>query len=209
MKAGLWNRKDFSGTELYGKTLKYRHLALGVLGIFFYVGGEVSIGSFLVNYMKDLVGFTPQVAGTYLSFFWGGAMVGRFIGSYVLQFTSPGRALGFNAAVVCVLLVITMATTGFVALWSVLVIGLFNSIMFPTIFTLAIAKLGRHTSSGSGLLCMGIVGGAVLPWLTGKLADYINLQYAFVIPLLCYLYIVFYGFKGSVPKLPEGVTEND
>ena len=88
-------------------------------------------------------------------------------------------------------------------------IGLFNSIMFPTIFTLAIAKLGRHTSSGSALLCMAIVGGALLPWVTGKLADIINLQYSFVVPLACYLYIVFYGFKGSVPKLPEGVTEND
>jgi FHS family L-fucose permease-like MFS transporter len=195
--------------ELYGKTLKYRHLALGTLGIFFYVGGEVAIGSFLVNYMKDLVGFTPEIAGKYLMFYWGGAMVGRFIGSAVLRFVKPGLVLGINATTVCLLLVVTMASSGTVAMWSVLAIGLFNSIMFPTIFTLAIAKLGRHTSSGSGLLCMAIVGGALVPWIMGKFADVINLQYSFIVPFLCYLYIVFYGLKGSAPILPNGVTEND
>ena len=173
------------------------------------MGGEVAIGSFLVSYMNVMVGFTPGVAGTYLMFYWGGAMVGRFIGSFVLRFFKPGVVLGCNATIVCLLLVVTMMTKGQVAMWTVLSIGLFNSIMFPTIFTLAIAKLGRHTSSGSALLCMAIVGGALLPWVTGKLADIINLQYSFVVPLVCYLYIVFYGFKCSVPKLPESVTEND
>jgi FHS family L-fucose permease-like MFS transporter len=193
--------------ELYTKTLKYPHLALGAIGIFFYVGGEVAIGSFLVNYMKDLVGFTAEHAGKFLMFYWGGAMVGRFIGSAVLRYIKPGYVLGFNATVVCVLLVVTMVSSGHVAMWSVLAIGLFNSIMFPTIFTLAIAKLGRHTSSGSGLLCMAIVGGAAVPWVTGKVADLIGLHYSFIIPLLCYLYIIYYGVKGSVPKLPQGVTE--
>jgi FHS family L-fucose permease-like MFS transporter len=195
--------------ELYLKTLKYPHLALGTLGIFFYVGGEVSIGSFLVNYLKDMVNFDAAKAGQYLSIYWGGAMVGRFIGAAVLRTVKPGLVLGMNATVVCLLLVVTMLTKGQVAMWSVLLIGLFNSIMFPTIFTLAIAKLGRHTSSGSGLLCMAIVGGAILPWVTGKLADVITLQYSFVVPLVCYLYIMFYGFKGSEPRLPAGVTEND
>ena len=193
--------------ELYVKTLKYPHLALGALCIFFYVGGEVAIGSFLVNYMKDLVGFTAEQAGKYLMFYWGGAMVGRFIGAAVLRYIKPGSVLGFNATVVCVLLVITMASSGHVAMWSVLGIGLFNSIMFPTIFTLAIAKLGRHTSSGSGLLCMAIVGGAVIPWVTGRVADLIGLHHSFIIPFICYLYIIYYGIKGSVPKVPEDATE--
>jgi FHS family L-fucose permease-like MFS transporter len=195
--------------ELYMKTLKYPHLSLGVLGIFFYVGGEVAIGSFLVNYMKDLVGFTPEQAGKFLMFYWGGAMVGRFIGAAILRFVKPSLVLGFNATIVCVLLIVTMVSGGHVAMWSILGIGLFNSIMFPTIFTLAIAKLGRHTSSGSALLCMGIVGGALIPWVTGKVADGIGLHHAFIVPFICYLYILFYGLKGSAPKLPQGVTERD
>ncbi len=195
--------------ELYARTLKYPHLALGTVGIFFYVGGEVAIGSFLVNYMKDMVGFTAAVAGQYLMFYWGGAMVGRFIGSAVLRFAKPSLVLAVNATVVCLLLVVTMLSKGQVAIWTVLVIGLFNSIMFPNIFTLAIAKLGRHTSTGSALLCMAIVGGAVIPWITGKLADQIGLQYSFVVPLICYLFIVYYGVKGWVPRLPEGATESD
>jgi MFS transporter, FHS family, L-fucose permease len=195
--------------ELYIKTLKYPHLALGVLGIFFYVGGEVAIGSFLVNYMKDLVGFTAEQAGKFLMFYWGGAMVGRFIGAAILRFVKPSMVLAINAIVVCLLLIVTMTSNGHIAMWSVLGIGLFNSIMFPTIFTLAIAKLGRHTSSGSGLLCAAIVGGALIPPLMGKVADTIGLHHSFIIPLICYLYIFFYGFKGSAPKLPAGVTEND
>jgi MFS transporter, FHS family, L-fucose permease len=195
--------------ELYMKTLKYPHLALGVLGIFFYVGGEVAIGSFLVNYMKDLVGFTAAQAGKFLMFYWGGAMVGRFIGAAILRFVKPSMVLAFNATIVCLLLIVTMASNGHVAMWSVLAIGLFNSIMFPTIFTLAIAKLGRHTSSGSGLLCAAIVGGALVPPLMGKVADAVGLHISFIVPLICYLYIFYYGFKGSTPKLPQGATEND
>ena len=106
--------------ELFMKTLKYPHLALGVLGIFFYVGGEVAIGSFLVNYMKDLVGFTAEQAGKFLMFYWGGAMVGRFIGAAILRFIKPSRVLAFNATIVCLLLVVTMVTKGHVAMWSVL-----------------------------------------------------------------------------------------
>ena len=201
--------KHESTLELYGKTLKYRHLALGTVGIFFYVGGEVAIGSFLVNYMKDMVGFTTAVAGQYLMFYWGGAMVGRFLGSAILRYAQPARVLAINATVVCALLVITMLSKGYVAMWSVLLIGLFNSIMFPNIFTLAISKLGRHTSSGSALLCMAIVGGAIIPWVTGKFADIVSLQYAFIVPLICYLYVVYYGFKGYEPRLPAGVTASD
>jgi FHS family L-fucose permease-like MFS transporter len=195
--------------ELFAKTLKYPHLFLGTLGIFFYVGGEVAIGSFLVNYMKDMVGFTAEQAGKFLMFYWGGAMVGRFIGSAVMHYVKPATVLAFNATIVCLLLVVTMSSHGHVAMWSVLAIGLFNSIMFPTVFSLAIAKLGRHTSSGSGLLCMAIVGGAIVPWITGKAADVIGLHLSFIVPLICYVYIIFYGMRGSVPKLPKGVSEKD
>jgi FHS family L-fucose permease-like MFS transporter len=156
-----------------------------------------------------MVGFTAEQAGKFLMFYWGGAMVGRFLGSVIMRYVKPATVLGINATIVCILLAVTMATHGHVAMWSVLSIGLFNSIMFPTIFTLAIAKLGRHTSSGSGLLCMAIVGGAVMPWIMGRVADGIGLHLSFIVPLLCYLYIIFYGIKGAVPKLPKGVAESD
>jgi FHS family L-fucose permease-like MFS transporter len=153
------------------------------------------------------VDLTKAVAAQYLSLYWGGAMVGRFIGAVVLRYVKPRLVLALNGTVVCVLLAITMATHGHVSMIAVLAIGLFNSIMFPTIFTLAIAKLGRHTSSGSGLLCMAIVGGAIVPVIVGVFADKINLHFSFIVPLLCYLYIIFYGVKGAEPKLPQGVTE--
>ena len=185
---------------VYMDTLRQRHLALGVLAIFFYVGGEVSIGSFLVNYMKEMMGFEPEVAGRYLMLYWGGAMAGRFIGAVVLRTVKPGLVLGLNAAIVCVLLAVSMSTKGQIAVWSALGIGFFNSIMFPTIFTLAITGLKDRTSTGSALLCMGIVGGAVLPWVTGILADNIGLQLSFVIPLGCYIYIIYYGLRGSLVR---------
>jgi FHS family L-fucose permease-like MFS transporter len=126
-------------------------------------------------------------------------MVGRFIGSALLQRVRAGRMLAFNAMVAALLVVIAVLAHGQAAMWTILSIGLFNSIMFPTIFTLAIAGLGRHTGQGSGILCMAIVGGAILPVAVGKLADTIGLQRSFVLPALCYLYIAYYGWKGSAP----------
>jgi len=176
----------------------YRHLVLGAIGIFMYVGGEVAIGSFLVNFMShpDIAGLPEQTAGKYLSFYWGGAMVGRFIGAVVMTRVKPSRVLAFNSVVVMVLLLVAMASAGTTAMYAVLAIGLFNSIMFPTIFTLAIDGLGKHTGAGSGVLCMAIVGGAIVPVIQGFLADHISLLYSFVVPLVCYLYIAFYGVKG-------------
>lgn len=176
----------------------YRHLVLGAVGIFVYVGAEVAIGSILVNFMErpEIGGLSAEAAGKYLSLYWGGAMVGRFIGSAVLARVSPGKVLAFNATVAAGLLLLAMATAGTTAMWSLLAIGLFNSIMFPTIFTLAIAGLGKHTGAASGVLCMAIVGGAIVPALQGLFVDHISLLYSFVIPLVCYLYIVHYGLRG-------------
>lgn len=180
----------------------YRHLVLGAVGIFMYVGGEVAIGSFLVNFMgqPNIAGLPEDVAGKYVSFYWGGAMIGRFIGAVVMTKVKPTRVLAFNAVVVMVLLGIAMATGGKVAMWTVLAIGLFNSIMFPTIFTLAIAGLGKHTGAASGVLCMAIVGGAIVPVIQGYVADTVGVLTSFIVPLVCYLYIAYYGAKGSQPQ---------
>jgi FHS family L-fucose permease-like MFS transporter len=177
---------------------QYRHLILGALGIFLYVGAEVSIGSFLVNFMgqPEVAGLAEESAAKYLSFYWGGAMVGRFIGAAVLKKVRPGHLLALNALVVSALLVVAMLVAGKVAMWALLAIGLFNSIMFPTIFSLAIEGLGKHTGEGSGVVCMAIVGGAIVPVIMGFFADLIGLLYAFVVPVLCYLYIAYYGLKG-------------
>jgi FHS family L-fucose permease-like MFS transporter len=181
---------------------KHSHLVLGAVGIFMYVGAEVAIGSFLVSFMSqpEVGGLTEHVAGRYLSLYWGGAMLGRFIGSAVLRRVKPGHVLAFNASCAIVLLLIAMSFAGKVAMWTVLAIGLFNSIMFPTIFTLGVARLGRHTGEGSGVLCMAIVGGAIVPVIQGYFADTISLLPSFFVPAICYAYIVFYGLKGHVVR---------
>jgi FHS family L-fucose permease-like MFS transporter len=181
---------------------KHSHLVLGAVAIFMYVGGEVAIGSYLVNLMSqpDVAGLQENVAARYVSLYWGGAMVGRFIGALVLRYVKPGYVLAFNAACVIVLLIIAMSSAGKVAMWAMLSIGLFNSIMFPTIFTLGIARLGRHTGEGSGVLCMAIVGGAIIPVVQGYFADTMGLLTSFFVPAICYAYIVFYGLKGHVVR---------
>ena len=179
--------------------LKFSHLRLGVIGIFVYVGAEVAIGSFLVNYLAEdfIAGFTERQAAKYVSYYWGGAMIGRFIGSALMQRMNPGRLLGLAAGIAAALVATTILSSGFIAMWAVLAVGLFNSIMFPTIFTLGIRKLGNLTGRASSLLVMAIIGGAVVPLLQGGLADIIGIQYGFVLPFICYLYILWYGFVGS------------
>jgi FHS family L-fucose permease-like MFS transporter len=189
----------------------HRHLLLGAVAIFVYVGAEVAIGSFLVNFMAEpaIAGLSPEAAGRYLSLYWGGAMVGRFIGAAVMRTLRPGHVLACNAALAVGLLSVAMTAAGPIAMWSVLLVGLCNSIMFPTIFALAIAGLGKHTGEGSGVLCMAIVGGAVVPIAQGFLADHIGLLQSFAVPVLCYLYIVFYGLKGHRPfarSAPERIV---
>lgn len=179
----------------------YRHLVLGAVAIFVYVGGEVAVGSFLVNFFKEpaIGGLSESDGAKLVSFYWGGAMVGRFLGTFTLRMFKPGKVLALHAVGAVALIALTMATTGTVAMYAILAVGLFNSIMFPTIFTLAIDRLGKHTGQGSGILCMAIVGGALIPVLQGFVADAIGIHHCFIVALLCYVYIAWYGAKGSIP----------
>lgn len=180
---------------------KYRHLILGIVGIFVYVGAEVAIGSFLINYFAqpNIGNMTESAAAKFVSYYWGGAMVGRFIGSAILQKVKAGTVLGVAGFGAAALVCISMLTTGHVAMWSIILVGFCNSIQFPSIFTLGIAKLGPMTGKGSGLLIMAIVGGAIIPVVQGFIADRIGIHHAFILPVLCYIYIAYYGFKGSQP----------
>jgi len=188
--------------DLGSSAWSYPHLVLGAIGIFVYVGGEVAIGSFLVNFISqpEIGGMTEAEAAKYVAYYWGAAMVGRFIGAAAMRRISGGTALAFNAVGACLLVAIAMLGSGKLAMWAILAVGLCNSIMFPTIFSLAVRGLGPHTSQGSGILCMAIVGGALIPLLQGFLADNIGIQMAFFLPILCYAYIAFYGLKGSAVK---------
>jgi FHS family L-fucose permease-like MFS transporter len=186
----------------YAEAWRHRALRLGVIGIFVYVGAEVAIGSFLINYLglPQIGGMAELDAKNFVAYYWGGAMLGRFVGSLLLQRIAPARLLSVAALCAAALLLATMTSHGAIAVWSVVAIGLFNSIQFPTIFTLGIAGLGPLTPRGSGLLVMAIVGGAVVPLLQGLLADRIGVQAAFALPLLCYLYVAWYGRYGAAPQ---------
>lgn len=183
----------------FADALRLPRVWLGMLAIFVYVGAEVSIGSFMVNYLSlpDIGHMSEAAATGYVSLYWGGAMVGRFIGSALLTRIDTRKLLAFNAAIASLLVITTMLTLGHFALWSVVAIGLFNSIMFPNIFTLGIEKFGPLTGKVSSLLVMAIVGGAIIPLAQGALADHIGVHHAYVLPLVCYLYIIYYGLKGS------------
>jgi FHS family L-fucose permease-like MFS transporter len=185
-----------------GSLWRQRHVVLGVLAIFVYVGAEVSIGSFLVSFMAEptVANLPASAAGRYLSLYWGGAMVGRFVGSAVLRKVNPGRLLAGNAAFAIALLLLAIATHGAASMWMVLAVGLCNSIMFPTVFTLALARLGKQSGEASGAMCMAIVGGAVVPVFMGFVADHVGLVTAFSVPVACYAYIVHYGLSGHVPR---------
>ena len=181
--------------------LTRRRFAFGTLCIFLYVGGEVAIGSVIVNYLmqSSVFDLPAGLAGKHLIFYWGGAMVGRFIGSGLLRLFSPGKVLACAAAAVIALLTISANTTGLVSGWSLLAIGLFNSIMFPTIFTLASEGLGTRAAEGSGIICMEIVGGAIVPLVTGNAADLWGLKQALIVPAACYLTILAFGWFARRP----------
>ena len=178
------------------------NLVYGAIGIFAYVGAEVSIGSFLVNYfgLPEIAALSAKAAAGFVSFYWGGAMIGRFLGAALLQHFKPGYLLALAAMVAGALVIASMVFSGHIAMWSILAVGLFNSIMFPTIFSLGEAELGPLSGTGSGLLNMAIVGGAILPVIQGVIADYVGLHHAFVLPVICYLYILFYALSGSKPN---------
>jgi FHS family L-fucose permease-like MFS transporter len=180
-----------------GGALAYRHLMLGAAAIFLYVGAEVSIGSFLINFLgeSNIASLTHADGAKYVSIYWGGALVGRFIGFAVMRYVSPGKTLAFNALGAIVLVLLATFGEGKVAMWAILAVGLCNSIMFPTIFSLALHGLGKFTGQGSGILCMAIVGGAVVPFVQGWFADSIGLQPSFLVPAACYLFILYFGVK--------------
>ena len=180
-----------------GSAWSYRHLVLGAVAIFVYVGGEVSIGSFLVNFLGEshIAGLDHAAAAKYVSMYWGGALIGRFIGFAVMRYVSPGKTLAFNALGAIALVLLATFAQGSVAMWAIIAVGLFNSIMFPTIFSMALHGLGRHTGQGSGILCMAIVGCAIVPFIQGAMADSIGLQISFLVPAACYLFILFFGVK--------------
>jgi FHS family L-fucose permease-like MFS transporter len=183
----------------------HRHLILGALGIFTYVGAEVSIGSFLVNYFSSahVLSMTEAQAAKYLAYYWGGAMVGRFLGAWLMQHVRPGLLLAVNSSLSVGLILLSINSGGHLALWSMLAVGLCNSIMFPTIFSLALKDLGPQTAQGSGLLCLAIVGGAVVPLIQGLIADNMGLTLSFLLPVICYLYIGYFGLSGSKPVVSE------
>lgn len=190
------------GGKVYDSVWHHPSLVLGAVGIFTYVGAEVSIGSFLVNYFgsPEIGGLPAKTAAGFVSFYWGAAMVGRFLGAEVLRRYKPSRLLALSAVAAAVLVIISMLSGGRLAMWSILSVGFFNSIMFPTIFSLGVAELGPLTGGGSGILNMAIVGGAVLPVLQGLIADHVGIHHAFILPVICYLYIIYYGLSGSKPN---------
>jgi FHS family L-fucose permease-like MFS transporter len=210
----------------YGQVLKHRFLRLGAIGIFVYVGAEVAIGSYLTNYFLEMKLFdviknndfmktlcerllnkdlaevdNKAIVGAFVTFYWSGAMVGRFIGAYLTKIFKPSFVLGVFAIGALTLVAVSMSTSGLIAMWSILAVGLFNSIMFPTIFTLAIDGLDDLKPQASGILCTMIVGGAIIPPLYGKLTDHYGFKLAFVLVLVCYAYIFFYSRLKPKPKI--------
>src|SRR5689334_14950050 len=190
------------GEKVSDSIWKHPNLIFGAIAIFVYVGAEVSIGSFLVNYFAqpEIGGLTEKVAASFVAFYWGGAMVGRFIGSALLQKVKTGGLLGICAVCAAALVAISMLTSGHMAMYSIILVGFFNSIMFPSIFTLGVAELGPLTGDGSGVMIMAIVGGAIIPVAQGWIADRIGIHHAFFLPVICYLYILFFALSGSKPN---------
>jgi FHS family L-fucose permease-like MFS transporter len=186
---------DIDGESIWNR----RSLVLGALAIFLYVGGEVSIGSFLVNYFADssIAGLSHAEAGEMVAYYWGAAMVGRLVGAAAMNYVAPTKYLSLNALIAIIMIIVSMNTSGSIAMWSILAVGFFNSIMFPTIFTLAVKGLGSLTSKGSGLVCQAIVGGALIPLVQGVAADTIGIQLSFIVPMLCYIYIGWYALRGA------------
>jgi len=187
--------------------LRIPHLFKGVLGIFAYVGAEVAIGSFIVNYFEERVGLSEASAAQYVTYYWGGAMIGRFLGSILLTRLNPGKLLGAAALVNVALTVGSVLSEGMTAALMLVACGFFNSIMFATIFTLAIKDVGVMTNKGSGWLIAAILGGAIIPALQGAIADATGtLVTSYLIPAVCYLYIAYYGYKGCQHSTSTGAT---
>ncbi len=176
---------------------EFPHLWFGAIAIFMYVGAEVSIASYLVNFLGEsqIANLDEKSAGPYLSFYWGGLMIGRFIGAAVLQKMSARLLLGIMSIAAIVFLVLGIITTGWFAAWCIILVGFCNSIMWSNIFTLSIDGLGKFTSQGSGILVMFIMGGAIIPLLQGFIADRVGLQLSYAIGIICYAYILLFAMR--------------
>mgnify|MGYP000589695401 CR=1 FL=1 len=200
-KLGKEQNSDFSRSDVSRKLSfkKHKQLFLGALGIFMYVGAEVSIGSFLVSFitLENVSDIQPQTAGHYISFYFAGAMIGRFLGAALMQRINASKVLAAHAVIAIVLICCAVFGSGKLAMWALLAVGLCNSIMFPTIFSLSLRGLGDLTSKGSGVLCLAIVGGAVLPLFQGTLADNFGVQSAMALPIVSYLYISYFAKRSS------------
>jgi len=196
--AGMETKAPDESTWL--EVVQEKSLLLGVIGIFAYVGAEVAIGSFLVSYVMEILHVPETKAAPLIALYWGGAMIGRFIGIFTLKAFAPAKVLAVHALLAVVLILVSMQTTGAIAIGSMVLVGLCNSIMFPTIFTLSIKglKTGQE-KKGSGLLATAILGGAIVPLLTGLLADRLGLHHAFILPVLCYAYITWLGWRNCRP----------
>ncbi len=199
------HRSPASGWHEAVGLLRTPRFVLGASCIFLYVGAEVAIGSLIVNYLMqpDVLGIGQRAAGEHVPFYWGGAMVGRFLGAYLLRVFSPGKALATAAGAVMMLLFISAHTIGAVSGFSLLAVGLFNSIMFPTIFSLASEELGPRAASASGFIGVAIVGGAIIPPLTGHAADLTTLRLALIVPAICYAGILAYGIYARRPAVVQ------
>jgi len=193
-------RPGKDGDDLLSRSIwSFRHTVLAAVGIFFYVGVEVGLASIAVNYFKTQGMSSLKTASFLVSLYWFGALVGRLLGSWILTKVKSGKLVSIFGFAAAAMIAISMFTSGSVAIWSLVLCGFLNSIMFPNIFALGIAGLGPMTSKGSGLIMTAVVGGAVIPYLLGALADKVGIQQAFIIPVICYLYIAYYGMWGSKP----------
>lgn len=178
----------------------YKHTVLGAVGIFFYVGVEVGLASIAVNYFNQQGISTAGTASRLVSLYWFGALVGRLLGAGIMTRVKAGKLLGIFGITAAILITVSMFTSGTIAIGTLVLCGFFNSVMFPNIFTLGIAGLGPMTSKGSGLIMTAVVGGAIIPLAIGALADKVGIQHSFAIPIICYLYIAYYGLSGHKPS---------
>ncbi len=187
----------------------FKNLNYGIVAIFCYVGAEVAIGTFLTNYIADILQVEEGAANSYVAFYWGGMLVGRLMGAVVLRSFKPSSVLAACALMSILLIAVSINTSGYMAIWSMIAVGVCNSIMFATIFSLAVAGLGKHTTRASGLLSTAIAGGAIVSYTQGVLIDHYSWSLAFVLPLLCYVYIAFYGLWGYRSKQVSEATQED
>ena len=194
------NTKTVIDSQEAKSIFSYRNLNFGIVAIFMYVGAEVSIGTFLTNYISDTLTIDVKDANTFVAFYWGSMVIGRLFGAYLLKVIKPSYVLSSCAAMAIILIGLSITSTGQLAVWSMIMVGLFNSVMFAIIFSLSVNGLGSYTTRASGFLSTAIVGGAIISFSQGFIKDNFTWQIAFLIPLVCYLYILYFGVSGHKSK---------